>query len=158
MCTAYENLPTNLTFQTLWGSSKLSGLKELILAHIWPNTDLVPSGPARPPLLRERFTCRLQRKKQKRECGLICFFSVVNNFLLDRPVVLMSMSSWVWQLFAPQARLVQEAGWEWRVEAVARMKTQCGVKSKALTRNSHRQAGAQITHITEKSPYERHHM
>ena len=52
-----EDLPTNLTFHTRWGSSRLSGLKELILAHIWPNTDFVPSGPARPPLLRERFTC-----------------------------------------------------------------------------------------------------
>lgn len=53
-----KDLPTNLTFHTRWGSSRLSGLKELILAHIWPNTDFVPSGPARPPLLRERFTCR----------------------------------------------------------------------------------------------------
>lgn len=61
------NTPTNLTFHTRWGSSRLSGLKELILAHIWPNTDLVPSGPASPPLLRERFTCAAAPKKNKEE-------------------------------------------------------------------------------------------
>lgn len=58
-------VPTNLTFQTRWGSRRLSGLNELILAHIWPNTDLVPSGPARPPLLRDRFTCR---RPDRAEC------------------------------------------------------------------------------------------
>lgn len=50
------NLPTNLTFHTRCGNRRLSGLKELIFAHICPNTDFVPSGPARPPLLRERLT------------------------------------------------------------------------------------------------------
>lgn len=49
-------LPTNLTFHTRCGSIKLSGPKTLIFAAICPNTDFVPSGPASPPRLRDRFT------------------------------------------------------------------------------------------------------
>lgn len=56
--------PTNLTFQTRCGRRRLSGPNELILAHICPKTDLVPSGPAKPPLLLERLTCR--RKTENR--------------------------------------------------------------------------------------------
>ena len=50
--------PINFTFHTLCGNMRKSGVSSAdILAQIWPNTDFLPSSPARPPLLRERFTC-----------------------------------------------------------------------------------------------------
>lgn len=150
------HLPTNLTFHTRCGSSRLSGLNELILAHIWPNTDLVPSGPARPPLLRERFTFRVKKKKKKRDYGLICFCSVLNNFLLARRDVLTGMNFWIWQLgLKPELHGRERRGeqWSWT-------ETVCGVKSKTQSRNSCRQITHKHTHTPrrKKSPYERHHM
>lgn len=52
----FPDLPTNLTFQTLWGRKSASGVRRDIFATIWPNTDFMPSAPARPPRDRERFT------------------------------------------------------------------------------------------------------
>jgi len=49
-------LPTNFTFQTRWGRNRASWVRRDILLTICPNTDFIPSGPARPPLLRDRFT------------------------------------------------------------------------------------------------------
>ena len=48
--------PTSFTFQTRWGSRSDSCGMLVHFAHIWPNTELQPSGPAIPPvLLRDRY-------------------------------------------------------------------------------------------------------
>ena len=52
------NSPTNLTFQMRCGNMRLSGPKTPIFCAIWPNTDFMPSGPAKPPLPRDFFTCK----------------------------------------------------------------------------------------------------
>ena len=51
------SLPINLTFHTLWGSIRESDPNADIFVHTCPNTDFIPSGPARPPLLRDLLTC-----------------------------------------------------------------------------------------------------
>lgn len=91
-----RNVPMNLTFQTRCGNIRESGPKRLILLHSWPKTDLMPSGPARPPLLFDLLTYK-QTRNQSQHYHQMNLYSIL--FLIKRQIHISKSTS---SLYVPR--------------------------------------------------------
>jgi len=77
-----DNWPINFTFQTRCGNINDSAPNSDILLHNCPNTDLMPSTPANPPLLRHRLTYQSNHHNKK----------ITTKLFSDPPYTILSMS------------------------------------------------------------------